>query len=151
MNNVYNRTFKANGCISMFFKKEINFSGFPVDSVVKESACQCRRPRFDHGSVRSPGGGNGNPLQYSCLEDPMDWGPWRAMVHRVTRSRAQLSNWAQKLFPLEWTGIKEKLELLLKLKKSPQPDTTSSSSTLLYNQISILFLNSVMKKKLFVL
>ena len=47
MNNVYNRTFKANGCISMFFKKEINFSGFPGDSMVKESACQCRRPKFD--------------------------------------------------------------------------------------------------------
>ena len=35
------------------------------------------------GSGRSPGGGHGNPLQYSCLETPMDRGAWRARVHRV--------------------------------------------------------------------
>jgi len=38
------------------------------------------------GSGRSPGGGNGNPLQYSCLENPMDRGAWRAVVHGVTES-----------------------------------------------------------------
>ena len=38
------------------------------------------------GSGRSPGGGHGNPLQYSCLENPMDRGAWRAVVHRVTES-----------------------------------------------------------------
>ena len=38
------------------------------------------------GSGRSPGGGHGNPLQYSCLGDPMDRGAWRAIVHRVTKS-----------------------------------------------------------------
>jgi len=38
------------------------------------------------GSGRSPGGGCGNPLQYSCLENPMDRGAWWAMVHRVTES-----------------------------------------------------------------
>ena len=37
------------------------------------------------GSGRSPGGGRGNPLQYSCLENPMDRGAWQAMVHRVTK------------------------------------------------------------------
>ena len=37
------------------------------------------------GSGRSPGGGHGNPLQYSCLEDPMDQGVWWATVHRVTK------------------------------------------------------------------
>ena len=36
------------------------------------------------GSERSPGGGNGNPLQYSCLESPVDRGAWRATVHGVT-------------------------------------------------------------------
>ena len=40
---------------------------------------------------RSPGGGNGNPLQYSCLENPMDRGSWKATVHRVAESRTQLS------------------------------------------------------------
>ena len=37
-----------------------------------------------------PGGGNGNPLQYSCLEDPMDIGSWQAIVHRVVKSWTQL-------------------------------------------------------------
>ena len=36
------------------------------------------------GSRRSPGGGNGKPLQYSCLENPMDRGAWRAVVHGIT-------------------------------------------------------------------
>ena len=40
-----------------------------------------------HGSGRSPGGGHGNPLQYSCLKNPMDREAWRATVHRVAKSR----------------------------------------------------------------
>ena len=44
------------------------------------------------GLGRSPGGRNGNPLQYSWLENPMDRGAWQAMVHRVTKSWTQLSN-----------------------------------------------------------
>jgi len=39
---------------------------------------------------RSPGGGHGNPLQYSCLENPMDRGAWRAIVHGVTQSQMRL-------------------------------------------------------------
>ena len=39
------------------------------------------------GSGRSPGGGHGNPLQYSCLENPMDRGVWKAIVHRVPKSQ----------------------------------------------------------------
>ena len=50
----------------------------------------------DAGSIpgpgRSPGGGNGNPLQYSCLEIPMDRGAWRATVHGVAESRTGLGN-----------------------------------------------------------
>ena len=42
------------------------------------------------GSGRSPGGGHGNPLQYSCLENPMDTGAWRATVHGVTKSQTRL-------------------------------------------------------------
>jgi len=38
------------------------------------------------GSGKSPGGGHGNPLQYSCLENPMDRGAWQATVHRVTKN-----------------------------------------------------------------
>ena len=40
-----------------------------------------------HGSGRSPGGRHGNPLQYSCLENPMDRGGWQARVHRVAKSQ----------------------------------------------------------------
>ena len=43
------------------------------------------------GSGRSPGGGNGNPLQYSCLENPADRGAWRAAVPGITESRTQLT------------------------------------------------------------
>ena len=41
------------------------------------------------GSGRSPGGGNGNPLQYSCLKNPKDGGAWRVTVHGVTKSELQ--------------------------------------------------------------
>ena len=42
------------------------------------------------GSGRSPGGGHGDPLQYSCLENPTDSGAWQATVHGVTKSQARL-------------------------------------------------------------
>ena len=44
------------------------------------------------GSGRSPGEGNGNPLQYSCLENPMDKGAWQGTVHGVAKSQTRLSN-----------------------------------------------------------
>ena len=44
------------------------------------------------GSGRSPGEGNGNPLQYSCLENPMDREAWRATVYEVAKSQTRLSN-----------------------------------------------------------
>ena len=46
------------------------------------------------GSQSSPGGGNGNPLQYSCLENSMDRGAWGAIVHGVAKSQRPLSDWA---------------------------------------------------------
>ena len=49
----------------------------------KESTWQCRRYRFDSWVRKTPGEGNGNPLQYSCLENSMDRGGWRATVHKV--------------------------------------------------------------------
>ena len=44
------------------------------------------------GSGRCPGGGHGSPLQYSCLENPMDGGAWRATVHGLEKSRTRLSD-----------------------------------------------------------
>ena len=46
--------------------------------------------------IRSPGEGNGNPLQYSCLENPVDWGAWWATVHGVAKSRTRLSNFTSR-------------------------------------------------------
>ena len=66
--------------------------GFPRGSDGKASACNVG----DLGSIprlgRSPGEGNGNPIQYSGLENPMDGGAWWAIVHGVTKSRTCLSN-----------------------------------------------------------
>ena len=59
--------------------------GFPYSSVGKESACNAGDLGSIPGLGRSPGEGNGNPLQYSCLENPMDRGAWRATVHGVAR------------------------------------------------------------------
>ena len=55
-----------------------------------------------HGSGRSTGGGNGNPLQYSCLKNPMDRGAWRAVVHEVTKSWTWLSEPIGMVFRFPW-------------------------------------------------
>ena len=64
----------------------------PGDLDGKESACKARDPGSIPGLGRSPGGGHGSPLQYSCLENPMDRGAWHATVPGVTKSQTQLSN-----------------------------------------------------------
>ena len=56
----------------------------------KESACNAGDPGSIPRSGRAPGEGNGNPLQDSCLENPMDRGAWRAIVHEVTRVGLEL-------------------------------------------------------------
>ena len=62
--------------------------GLPKWLTVEEPACQGKMPKLG----RSPGEGNGNPLQYSCLGNPMDRGAWWATVHGVTKSWIRLSN-----------------------------------------------------------
>ena len=64
--------------------------GFPVALVVKNlpaNAGDIRDASLIPGSRRSSGVGNGNPLQYSYLENPMDIGAWQATVHRITKSQ----------------------------------------------------------------
>ena len=58
---------------------------FPGGSDGKVSACNMRDPGSMPGSGRSPGEGNGNPLQWSCLKNSMDRGAWWATVHGVTK------------------------------------------------------------------
>ena len=65
--------------------------GFPDDSLVKNlpaDAGEAGDPSSIPGSGRSPGEGDANPLQYSCLGNPMDRGAWQAIVHGVTKSPA---------------------------------------------------------------
>ena len=101
----------------------------------KESACSagverdaCSIP----GSGRSPGGGHGNPLQYSYLEHPMDRGAWWGTVHRVTKSRTWLKQlsmhhrhriWHEKYSTVEksvlWTLMHSFSALKKKLRKHP--------------------------------
>ena len=59
--------------------------GFPCSSVGKESACNAGDLGSIPGSGRSLGEGNGNPLQYFCLENLIDRGTWWATVHRVAK------------------------------------------------------------------
>ena len=65
---------------------------FPGSSAGKESACNAGYLGSIPGLGRSPGGGHGNPLQYSCLENPMDRGAWWPIVHGVTKSWTQLND-----------------------------------------------------------
>ena len=65
----------------------------PANTINARDACSIP------GLERYPGEGNGNPLQYSCLENPMDGGTWQATVHRVPKSLTQLST--QVLFSMK--------------------------------------------------
>ena len=66
------------------------------------SACNVGDLGSIPGSGRSPGEGNGNPLQYSFLENPMDGGAWWATVHWVAKSQTRLSDFTFTFFSLSW-------------------------------------------------
>ena len=65
--------------------------GFPDDSVLRNPPANAGDVGSIPGSRRFLGEGNGNPLQYSCLGNPMDRGTWWATVHRATKSQTQSS------------------------------------------------------------
>ena len=67
-----------------FINNDYIAAGFPHSSVGKESACNAGDLGSIPGSGRSPGEGNGNPLPYSCLENPMDREAWQATVYGIT-------------------------------------------------------------------
>ena len=79
----------------MDFRKD---RGFPRGSDGKESACNAEHLSLIHGLGRSPGEGNGNPLQYPCLENPVDRGTWQATVHGVRKSWTRLSDFTSLFF-----------------------------------------------------
>ena len=66
--------------------------GYPAGSVVKNLSANVGDMGWIPGSGRSPGVGNGNLLQYPCLENSLDRGDWKAIVHGVVKSQTQLSN-----------------------------------------------------------
>ena len=70
----------------------MNFSDFPGGSDGQASACNVGDSGLIPGLGRSSGEGNGNPLQYSCLENPIDRGAWQATVHGVAKSWTRLSD-----------------------------------------------------------
>ena len=83
---------------SRFFYLIISFGeGFPGGSMVKNLPANAGNSGSIPGSGRSPGEGNGNSVQYSCLENPMDRGVWQATVHEVTNSWTQLSDFTHSL------------------------------------------------------
>ena len=75
-------------------------TGFPGGLDSKVSACNVRDLDSIPGSGRSPGEGNSNPLQYSCLENPMDTGTWQVTVHGVAKNQTRLSD-----FTRSWARI----------------------------------------------
>ena len=79
--------------------------GFPDDSDGKESACSAGDLGLIPGWGRSPGGGHGNSLQYSRLENPMDRRAWRATVHGVSKSQTRLST-AHSIFKKSSVSLK---------------------------------------------
>ena len=80
--------------MSLLFK--VRFTG---GSEVKASASNAGDLGSIPGSGRSSGEGNGNPLQYSCLESPLDGGAWKAIVHGVAKSRTRLSDFIFFIIP----------------------------------------------------
>ena len=72
--------------------------GFPGGSEVKASACNAGDLGSIPGLGRSPGGRHGNPLQYSCLENPLDGGAWWATVHGVAKNRTRLSDFVSSTY-----------------------------------------------------
>ena len=90
-------------CIVFNFKE---FMAFPCSSVSKESTCNAREPGSIPRAGRSPGEGNGNLLQCSCLDNPMDRGAWQATVHSIARVRHDLVTES----PPPW-NLQKKLDL----------------------------------------
>ena len=68
------------------------YKGFPGGSAAKNPLANAGHSGLIPGPGRSPGGRNGNPLWYSCLESPVDRGAWHPAVHGIAKSQTQLSN-----------------------------------------------------------
>ena len=93
--NVMMKGFKVNHSKKILHVFIKYYTGFPGGSAGRESTYNSGDPGSIAGSGRSPGEGNGNPLQYSCLENPMDRGDWRLQSmrsQRVTHTSERLTH-----------------------------------------------------------
>ena len=91
-----NQAIKNTSCPNVIYSKNVYIKavwGFPWGLDDKESACNAGDPCSIPGLGRSPGEGNGNPLQFSSLENSMDRGAWWVTVHGVVESWTQLSDY----------------------------------------------------------
>ena len=86
-----------------FYSTSYTLGASLVAQMVKASACSAGDLDLIPGSGRSPGEGNGNPLQYSCLENSMNGGAWWAIVHGVSKNQTRLSYFT---FFLSFLGTK---------------------------------------------
>ena len=78
--------------VPIFLRSACDFKSSLVTQMVKNLTANTGDPGLISGLGRSPGEGNGNPFQYSCLENPMDRGAWWAAVHGAAKSQRRLSN-----------------------------------------------------------
>ena len=103
--------FRAGTCIQSNLPGE--FSKFPplFGLLLSDLLSMAQRLKCPPGSGRFPGEGNGNPLQYSCLENPMEGGAWQATVHGVAKRRTRLSDFTF-IFTLLSRRKKEMLNML---------------------------------------
>ena len=92
--------FYLNSPSLFFISSTVTCCYFPGGSMVKNLPAMWEDVGWIPGSGRSPGGGHGTPLQYSCLENPMDRGAWRGTVHGVAKSQTWLNN--PHLFTFFW-------------------------------------------------
>ena len=106
---------------------------FPSGSDGKESACNAGDPSSIPGSERSLEKGNGNPLQYSCLENSMDRRAWRATVHGVAKSWTRLNQ-----LGMYWAHIVKGVKWVFKEWNSPSVRGTSMHPMLyLYGRLPV--------------
>ena len=116
IHHFFKRIFREEGLTKSKFARYAGFNanmfflGFPGGSVSKESTCNARDPGLIPGSGRSPGEGNGNSPQCSCLENPMDRGAWQTTVPGVRRVRHNL---VTKPPPPYWVQCKHVVCLVL--------------------------------------
>ena len=94
LNSIYrSKYFTQNRNLSLLSSQYL-YIVYPGGTVVKNPPANAGDADSVPASGRSSGGGNGNPLQCSCLDNPIDRGSWQATVHRVAKGWTQLSNWA---------------------------------------------------------